>query len=1044
MMMAPVDLSGKKFNVLTEINGVPFRAEVQGQNMVSNHCYTYEVKDAIMQLDREPLKLGENAIVEEEREHIFIPAVNGIYEITSTGGFNSYDASWSEIGYEMKANTPYRIYVYEPSTLTITKKEFTPFELGTSQTVTAGTYYEITLPTAGYYYFKSGKDENYMWTSRIGECNISFGDNNCYYLEAGSLYIHFNDDDQITIGAATPLTLGSANTVEAYSYYTLNPSEEGLYRFSSDVNNHITVWCDYINHDGETPQSWVIKPEEHAYRVKVWNAGKLTIEKVETPVIALGTDTPVKANFEYNRMNAIYQFTVTERAFYHIQVPEGYNVYIQNRGEEQDQLLDPGSYYICFYYRDWENQEERDITVNISKSAGEAEVIAHPYASNTVQLSTEENAVYYRFSPTESGFYRLNVGDGCDFTILQWRSSQFMELYEGYEYNVRFWSKSDDTSMTTTTFSISKAEVVEMPVGAWVNVSTDKLYRLVGFEENAEYYFSTKDGYHMARYEWGADQIENRRFTMWSDEEWHLYFYHDTNSATTTQDRVKKVDYDNAIKLPVGKETTAEFGVAYSFEITEAGDYRIILDKDCEYEIKGYGSQYSIQLGPGIYTILFWNKPGSSLTTTKVQINTQDALAQTIELGVPTAVTNSEFMYKLVITEEDTYRFSISEGWNFQGVNFVSDWDNTCVLTPGTYLIFFWPSEGASETGTFTFSKFTDKEITLDTPITVSDPEQWYKLYIPEDGTYRFSIPDYWRVQVYNQGTIKTTETLSKGTYYIRIYNMPDNTSAQVTISKVDVTTVSLDETFTVSDPTQLYSLEIPDGDVYRISMASGWRCKVIVNAYYTLNIEDGNTRYLDPGTVTLQFEQTDADAATSTSVTFSKVPQLSLHVGENPNTISDQLYSFVPTESGFYAIVCNHRGESSTNATYYLSDDDTDYYYLDADPDNSSILRVYGSGETITITKVETIPVPDENTVQINQPTAFEYDKCYKIVIPEAGYYRLRFDDETNNQWWDIRNAERVYTLTNTDSYEVIPAGTYYLLHWWNDVTATIYKDEK
>lgn len=1027
MMMAPVDLSGKKLNVLTEINGVPFRAEVQGQNMVSNHCYTYEAKDAIMQLDREPLQLGENKIEEEGwSEHIFIPTVDGIYEVTCTGDFGLYDASWSEIGYEMKANTPYRLYLYEPSTLTITKKEFTPFELGTSQTVTAGTYYEITLPTAGYYYFKSDKDENYMWTSRIGEYNISFGNGNCYYLEAGSCYIRFDDDDQITIGAATPLTLGSANTVEAYSYYTFDPSEEGLYRFSSDVDNHISVWGNNYGYDGETPNSWIIKPEERAYRVKVQNAGKLTIEKVETPIIALGTDTQVKANLVDNRMNAIYQFMVTERGFYHIQVPERYEMDISDLGREQDQLLDPGTYFICFYHWDWDNQEERDITVNISKTAGEAEVIADPYASNTVQLSTEENAVYYRFSPTERGIYRLNVGDGCDFTILQWGNARFMELYEGNEYNIRFWSKSGDASMTTTTFSISKAEIEDMAVGDWVNVSTDKLYRLVGLEDDSEYYFSTKDGYHMARYEWGGGLLENSRYTLGTNEDCHLYFYHDTNSATTTQARVKKFDREKPVALPLGEEVTVELGTTlYTFTITEEEEYNFIMGEGVSYYVEeGSYGWYE----PGTYHVTFYNYENPSQLTTTLRIVKAN---KPITLGVPCDLTYDVTRGKIVIEEEDYYHITISEGWSYQIEG--RGWEPDVVhLDPDTYYLRFMHDEGASETGTITIEKLANDEITIGTKKKITN--KWYKLTVAENGVYEITLTNNnWMCEIFGRGTVRETVSLTAGTYYLKFTPTDSSTSTSVIISQAATKSISLYESFVVDDPEQYYTLDLTEDGFYKLEISEGWLCNSADHGGFW---ENGLYTGMSAGLYTYYFEQYDSNYPQAT-VTISKTDPTELSVGENTTTFGT-LYGFTPAEEGFYAIKGNIHHVSEHNCETYKYDEGVVYLYLYTD--SRYVFDVWDNG-TVSINR-GALPPADE-VVEINQTTTFEVDKTYKIVIPETGYYRLRFDDDTSYQWWTIRNAEGAYSLTDTNSYVEIPAGTYYFKSWW-DVTATIYKDEK
>lgn len=1035
MMMPPVDLSGKKLNVLTSINGVQFRAEVQGQNMVSNHCYTYEAKDAAMQLDRKPLTLGENKIVEEWSEQIFIPAVDGIYEITSTGSFDLYDAGLSEIGYEMKANTPYRIFVYGPSTLTITKQEFQSLELGKNKVGNA-TYYELTLPTAGYYYFKSGKGENYMWTNRIGNNNISSDNNNCYYLEAGSCYIRFNDDDQITIGAATPLALGEANTVEAYSYYTFSPSEEGLYRFSSDVDNHISVWGDnYWGPECNTPQSLVLTPEERALRVKVWNAGKLTIEKVEVQEIALGTDTQVKANIENKPVYTFYQFVVTEKGFYHIQAPEEYGMEITSQGRDRDQQLEPGTYYIRFYHWNWDNPEDQDITVKISKTAGEAEDIDDPYASNAVQLSTEENAVYYRFRPIESGTYHINVGNGCNFEILHRGSARFMELNDwGGDYYVRFWSESGDASMTTTTFSISMAETVEMAVGEWVEVSSDKLYRLVGTEEGAEYYFSAQDGYHMCRVEWNESYYENFSHTIWG--EWTLYFYHDTNSATTAQVRVKKVDRENAVTLPFGEETTVEIGATvYSFSVPEGGEYSIIVGEGCAYDIEGYGNYSGWLDGNTTYYVTFYNQEGYSQQTTTARIVTLDEITPLLELGVETEVNTTYMKYKFEITEENLYRITLTDGWGYS-VDGYGQWSE-CILYPGTYKIAVWyAEEWASETATVKISKLADKTIKLSTTkTTVNNSDQWYKLTIVEGGLYEISTTGGWLCEIYDHGTVYDgLVTLNAGTYYVHFYPTSDTaTSTRVSIGKYETKSITLGESFVVDDPEQYYTLVLPESAFYEFNVGEGWACQ-FDNDYRSFSGVQRDS--FVAGVYTLHFENTD-DSYESASVIISLVETSTISLGENATT-SGQLYVFTAPEDGFYAITGTTMWLSiNYNVEEYPTSEDALYYYMS----EGSSITFESIGNPIIVSRVESIPI--ENTVEIDYSTTFEPNKSYNIVIPETGYYRLRYDDDTHDMGLYIRNAERGYYLYDADSYDEIPAGTYYFKSWWN-VTATIYKDEK
>lgn len=1030
MMMAPVDLSGKKLNVLTEINGVPFRAEVQGQNMVSNHCYTYEAKDAAMQLDREPLRLGNNTIA-EEGEYIFVPTADGIYEISCTGtrGFDSYDVDESELGgYEMKAGMPYRIYVYDESALTIAKKEFTSFVLGTTQAVTAGTVYVLKITDAGAYYFKSGNDENYMWTNMIGEYHISFVDNNCYNLEAGSYYIRFNEDDQITIAAATPLTLGVDNTVEAYSYYTINLTEQGLYRFSSDVDNNVSVWGNDCYYNGETPQNWIINPGKHAAIVKVWNAGKLTIEKVEVQEIALGTDTKVKANIDDKPVYTFYQFVVTENGFYHIQAPEEYGMEITSQGRDRDQQLESGTYYIRFYHWNWDNPEDQDITVKISKTAGEAKDIDDPYASNTVQLSTEENAVYYRFRPIESGTYHINVGDGCNFEILHRGSAPFMELFEWDDYCVRFWSESGDASMTTTTFSISMAETVEMAVGDWVDVSTDKVYRLVGVEEEKDYYFSAKDGYHMARVEWGGDLVENGKYTIWANDQWTLYFYHDTNSGTTTQALVKKVDKENAIPLTVGEEATVEISSAiYSFCLEEGGEYRIIVGEGCAYDIEGYG-YYSGWLDANTtYYVTFYNQEGYSQQTTTARIvNT----TVTTTLGVPCDLTEYVTKVKIVIEEEDYYHIAISEGWSYQIEG--RGWEPDIVhLDPDTYYLTFWHDENASETGVITIDKMAKDVITIGTKKKITN--KWYKLTVAENGVYEITLTNNnWVCEIFGRGTVRETVSLTAGTYYLKFTPTDSSTSTSVIISQAATKSISLYESFVVDDPEQYYTLDLTEDGFYKLEISEGWLCNSADHGGFW---ENGLYTGMSAGLYTYYFEQYDSNYPQAT-VTINKTDPTELSVGENTTTFGT-LYGFTPAEEGFYAIKGNIHHVSEHNCETYKYDEGVVYLYLYTD--SRYVFDVWDNG-TVSINR-GALPPADE-VVEINQTTTFEVDKTYKIVIPEDGYYRLRFDDDTSYQWWTIRNAKGTYSLSDADSYE-IPAGTYYFKSWWN-ATATIYKDEK
>lgn len=1096
MVMGAADLSGHEFRIKAFINNVPFTATTSGQRMEMNHCYTYAASGFAMQGNT--VTVGANTV--NGGEYIFQPADGGIYDITCDAGLEVYDAPMSAAGgYQMEAGTPYRINVYGDGNLNIEKKVFEAFEFSTAKLVTAGTYYQLTIPAAGFYHLTTANDNNVMWHERYGEFGFP-GWPDYIYLESGTNIVRFQNDDNVTISPLASIAVGTANAVEAQTYYTFNIEEEGIYSITSAESNHISIFGDEINTDGDTPQYYYMHPNEREHRILVQDPGTLTITLEDAPSIELGTATQVYSNNYDNRNNNIYKFVVTEKALYQITTPEGYYTDMVIYGENKIQALDPGTYFIRFYSS---NSEPEQITISIDKTEAEA---LRLNAVNTVQLSSSENPIYYHFQvgPDDWATYYLHPGVGCNFEVSNNGQSRFMSSGGNKEYYVYFWSNTSDPSVTTSTFSISKAEVADMPIGEPVEVSADKLYR-IRFEEDGEYYFSAINGCHIAN-EWGGT-MESQKHWMNSEGEMRIYFYSDTEDIATTTAQVKKVEY---LALPYNEETTVALDdTFYTFDIQEDGNYAIVLGDGCSYYVEEFGS-YIDYLNTGTYQIRFSNNGNASLTSTTFRISKLDDMAIDFSLGTEITV-DAGMWYKLEITEDDMYGVSMDPSWFvrfkdmvdvFPGENVFLSADNpyyicfikqneeapssanvtigkladmaqaidlgstilpvenqwykfeinehdtyritrngdwtyeilyygnlgeTITLEPNSYLIRFRRGWWSEEEGNVTISQLSDVEIALGATITVNDREQWYKFSIPEPGAYKFTTTGDWDYEIYDRGFLDEIASLSAGNYYVHFYPANDDaaSSTQVQITSFETEAIMLDESFTVNDPEQYFTIILSENDFYQINVSEGWSCSWGNEIFYQY-----------AGVYTLRFDKFD-DAYESANVTISKVAEhVALSLGDNA-TECGKLYTFSTDEPGFYAIHTTNVWNGPENVDYYTMVNDDQLFYFRGEGAKISYI---GNGENMTITKLND-ELPCYGEVKLGEEMHYDRDQLYKIVITEEGNYRMT-SSEITGMWWGVIDIDYQWIAgLNDDASCWLTPGTYYTISS-NDNNITIYKE--
>lgn len=1096
MMMGAVDLSDHEFRIKAFINNVPFTTTVSGQHMEMNHCYTYAASGFDMQGNT--VTVGANTV--NGGEYIFQPADGGIYDITCDAGLEVYDAPMSAAGgYQMEAGTPYRINVYGDGNLNIEKKVFEAFEFSTAKSVTADTYYQLTIPATGFYHLTTANESNVMWNERNDE--FSFPNwPDCIYLESGTNIVRFQNNDNVTISPLASIAVGTANAVEAQTYYTFNIEEEGIYSITSAESNHINVFGDEIDTGGETPQRYFLRPNEREHRIRVQNVGTLTIAQMESPVIELGVETLVYSNHSDNRDANSYKFVVTERGLYQITTPNDYNPDIVNYGESRNQTLDPGTYFIRFYT--WNTWETEQITVSINKL--EAETLSLD-AVNTVQLSTPENPIYYRFQvgPDDWATYYLHPGAGCNFEVSNNGQSRFMSSGGNEECYVYFWSNTSDPSATTSTFSISKTEVVDMPLGERVEVSADKLYR-IRFEEDGEYYFSAINGCHIAN-EWGGT-IESQKHWMNSEGEMRIYFYSDTEDIATTTAQVKKVEY---LALPYNEETTVALDdTFYTFEIPEDGNYAIVLGNGCSYYVEEFGS-YIDYLNTGTYQIRFSNNGNASLTSTTFRIGKIEDVAPVIILGTEITA-NAGMWYKLEVLEDDEYAFSMDPSWfvRFKDMVDVFPGENVSLSADNPYYIcFIKQNEEAPSSANVTIGKLADMAQAIDLGSTFLPVEnQWYMLVVDERDTYRITRTGDWAYDIRNIGNPGDVVTLEPNTYIIRFWReWWSEEEGNVTISQLSDVEIALGATITVNDREQWYKFSIPEPGAYKFTTTGDWDYEIYdrgflgeiaslsagnyyvhfypanddaasstqvqitsfkteaimldksftvndpeqyftiilsENDFYQINVSEGwscswgnEIFYQYAGVYTLRFDKFN-DAYESANVTISKVAEhVALSLGDNA-TEYGKLYTFSTDEPGFYAIQTTNVWNGPENVDYYTMVNDDQLFYFRGEGAKISYI---GNGENMTITKLND-KLPCYGEVKLGEEMHYDRDQLYKIVITEEGSYRM-LSTETYGMWWNIRNINNEQnTLSDCASCWLTP-GTYYTISS-NDNNITIYKE--
>lgn len=883
MAMGAADLSGKEIRIKAFINDVPFTATVSGQRMEMNHCYTYAASDFTMQGNT--VSVGDNTV--NGGEYIFVPKVSGYYNIGCDAGCD-VSAPVSMAGwYQMEADTPYRIYVYGDGNLNIEKKAIDVFKFGTAKSVTAGTYYQLTIPSTGFYHLATANGSNVMSHECYGDYSFP-GWPDYTYMESGTNIVYFQNDDNVTITPLASIAVGTANAVEAQTYYTFNIEEEGYYTITTDELNHINVFGDEIDTGGETPQRYVLRPNEREHRIRVQNAGTLTIEMVECPVIELGTATQVYSNHSDNLDNNIYKFVVTERALYQITTPEGYSSDIVYYGENKYQSLDPGTYFIRFYSN---NLEPEQITVSISKS--EVETLSLD-AVNTVRVSTYEQPIYYRFQTgPEWATYYLHPGAGCSFEVSNRVSNRFMDFGENEEYFVRFWS--NDPSATTSTFCISKAETVDMHIGEWVEVATDKLYR-VRAEEDGDYHFSASNGCHIVT-EWGGYFDDQKRW-MSAGEERRIYFFSDTEDIATTTALVKKVEY---IALPYNEEATVEFDATYyTFGIPESGQYVIYVGDGCSYFVEGEGSSID-WLNEGTYNIHFSNNGNASLTQTTAKVGPLVEMAPVFALGTEVTA-NTDTWYKLEVTEDDQYVFFTDAAWVVEFKDLYScDLESSIDLTAGTYYIRFNKQyEEAPSSANVTIGKLFDMAPVIELGTTFLPRENmWYKLVVVEQDAFRIIRTGDWTYDIQNIGNPGDIVILEPNTYLIRFCRgWWSGEEGSVTVSKFSDQEFSLNVETTVTDSEQWYKLSITETGAYKFTISDSWTYEI----YGKEN--PGEIASLTAGNYYVRFYPAYDGAGSSARVQVCSFETESITLGESFEVNdTEQYYTLVLPEDTFYEI---------------------------------------------------------------------------------------------------------------------------------------------